>query len=114
MIIQKNVDLDFSNGNNTPTVSKTYRNFQADVLALNISGTMTSGTFFVEGRNVPGGEWTSLAGIDLNALALVSGGFTKSGIYEIGIASVRELRFRPEGMSGQVKVSAQLISTEEN
>lgn len=110
MIIQKN--LDFFKGMSTPTVSKTFPNTQSDVLSVQISG-LTSGTIYVEGRNNQGGDWIPLAGINLSNFSPARGGFTEAGMYEIGVVGIREIRARAEGVSGNVSVFGQLISTEE-
>ena len=41
------------------------------------------------------------------------GGFTKPGMYEIGIVGIREIRARIESVSGDVSMFGQIISTEE-
>lgn len=111
MIIQKNAD--FFKGMNTPTVSKTFPNSQSDVLSLQIGGDFSAGLFHIEGRNHRDGEWVSLAGIDLSDFSPVRGGFTKPGMYELGIVGIREIRARIESVSGNVTMFGQIISTEE-
>ena len=111
MIIQKNVD--FFKSMDTPSVSKTYPNSQSDVLSLQISGSFTSGKFHIEGRNHRGGDWVSLAAINLSDFSAVRGGFTQAGMYEIGIVGIREIRARIESVSGEVTMFGQIISTEE-
>lgn len=110
MVIQKNAE--FFKGMNTPTVSKTFPNSQSDVLSIQIDGNFT-GLIHVEGRNHRGGNWISLAGIDLSDFSAVRGGFTKPGMYEIGIVGIREIRARIESVSGDVSMFGQIISTEE-
>ena len=110
MIIQKN--LHFFKGMSTPTVSKAFPNSQSDILSVQISG-LTSGTIHIEGRNNAGGDWVSLAGISLSDFTPARGGFTKAGIYEIGVVGIREVRARAENVAGNVTVFGQLISTEE-
>lgn len=111
MIIQKNAE--FFKSMTAPSVSKPIPNGTADTLSLQISGNFSSGKFHVEGRNNKGGDWVSLAAINLSDFMPVKGGFTKAGLYEVGIVGVRELRGRVESVSGEVSMFGQLISTEE-
>lgn len=111
MIIQKNTE--FFRSMSTPTVSKAFPNSAADTLALQIGGDFSSGKFHIEGRNNPRGEWVSLAAIDLSDFSPVRGGFTKPGMYELGIVGIREVRARIEAVSGNVSMFGQMISTEE-
>ena len=111
MIIQKNAE--FFKRMNTPTVSKPFSNSSADTLAVQISGDFSDGKFHIEGRNNHKGDWVSLAAIDLSDFSPVRGGFTKSGMYELGIVGIREVRARIESVSGNVSMFGQMISTEE-
>lgn len=110
MVIQKNIE--FFKGMNTPTVSKTFPNATGDILSLQISGDF-SGVVHLEGRNNRNGDWVSLAGINLSDFSVARNGFTASGMYEIGIVGIRELRGRIESTSGNVSMFGQIISTEE-
>lgn len=109
MVIQKNCD--FVKNTTTPIVSKIFPNAAGDVLTLQISG--ARGKVHLEGRNVHKGDWVSLAGIDLSDFSAVRGGFTKPGIYEIGVVGIRELRVNVESAEGEISVFGQLIRTEE-
>lgn len=111
MIIQKNAA--FFRSMSTPTVSKAFSNSASDVLAVQISGDFTTGKFHVEGRNNERGDWVSLAAIDLSDFSPVRGGFTKPGMYELGIVGIREVRARIEAVNGNVTMFGQMISTEE-
>lgn len=109
MVIQRNCD--FVKNTTTPIVSKTFPNATGDVLTLQISG--ANAKVHLEGRNMPKGDWVSLAGIDLSNFAAIRGGFTKPGLYEIGIVGIREMRANVESTEGMVSVFGQIISTEE-
>lgn len=109
MVIQKNCE--FATNATTPIVSKVFPNATGDTLTLQITG--ANGIYHLEGRNTTKGGWVSLAGINLSDFSAVRGGFTKEGIYEIGIVGIRELRFRIESVSGNVSAFGQIISTEE-
>lgn len=109
MVIQSNCN--FVEKTNTPIVSKPFVNSQGDVLALQISG--ATGVFHIEGRNHRNGDWVSLAGINLTDFTPVRNGFTKPGMYEIGIVGIRELRARVESVNGKVSMFGQIISTGE-
>lgn len=111
MVIQKNAE--FFKDANTPAESKTFANSTADVLTVQVSGEFTDGLFFIEGRNNKGGDWCPLAAIDLSSFMPVRAGFSKPGLYELGMVGVREVRARIEKVSGQVSIFGQLISTEE-
>ena len=112
MIIQRNVD--FVKNINTPTVSKSYFNANSDVLSLHVYGTFSSGLVFIEGRTNKESEWVKLAAINLSDFSAVREGITKAGLYELGIASVRELRARVESIAGgNMTLFGQIISTEE-
>ena len=109
MVIQKNCE--FVKNSSAPIVSKPFPNATGDVLALQISG--ANGVYHIEGRNNRFGNWVSLAGINLSDFSAQRGGFTKEGLYEIGIVGVRELRARVESTEGNVSLFGQIISTEE-
>lgn len=109
MVIQKNCE--FLKNSNTPIVSKEFPNASGDILSLQITG--DDGLYHLEGRNNRNGEWVSLAGVNLSDFSAIRGGFTKAGIYEIGIIGIRELRVRVERVSGKVSVFGQIISAEE-
>ena len=109
MVIQKNCE--FVTDSSTPIVSKVFPNATGDALTLQITG--TDGVYHLEGRNNRQGEWVSLAGINLSDFSAVRGGFTKAGMYEIGIMGVRELRVRVESTLGSVSIFGQIMSSEE-
>lgn len=109
MVIQKNCE--FVTNANAPIVPKVFSNATGDILTLQITG--ADGVYHLEGRNTTEGNWVSLAGINLSDFSAVRGGFTKEGIYEIGIVGIRQLRFRIESASGNVSAFGQIISTEE-
>lgn len=109
MVIQKNCE--FVKNTNAPIVSKIFPNATGDILTLQISG--DDGKYYLEGRNNPDFDWTPLAGINLSDFSAVREGFTKAGIYEIGIVGIRELRVRVESTLGNVSLFGQIISTEE-
>lgn len=111
MIIQSNLHL--AKNISAPTVSKIYANHTGDTLSLQISGNFTSGVFHIEGRAHPAGAWVSLAGINLSDFSVSRGGFTQSGLYEIGIAGVREIRSNIEAINGTVTLFGQILSMEE-
>ena len=98
MVIQSNCR--FAKNASTPIMSKTFVNSEGDVLELQISGSFSSGVIHIEGRTDASCEWVSLAGINLGELTAVKGGFTKPGMYEIGILGARELRANIESISG--------------
>jgi hypothetical protein len=109
MVIQKNCE--FLKNSNTPIVSKVFPNASGDILSLQITG--DDGVYHVEGRNNRNGDWVSLAGVSLSDFSAIRGGFTKPGLYEIGIIGIRELRVRVESVAGNVTVFGQIISAEE-
>ena len=109
MVIQKNCE--FLKSSDTPIVSKVFPNASGDILSLQIMG--DDGLYHLEGRNNRDGEWVSLAGVSLSDFSAIRGGFTKAGMYEVGIIGVRELRVRVERVSGSVSVFGQIISAEE-
>jgi hypothetical protein len=88
-----------------------FPNATGDTLTLQITG--ADGVYHLEGRNNRKGDWTSLAGINLSDFSAVRGGFTKAGMYEIGIMGVRELRVRVESIMGEVSIFGQIMSSEE-
>ena len=110
MVIQKNIE--FLKGMSTPTVSKTFPNSTGDILSIQISGDF-SGAAYIEGRNRRENDWVQLAGISLSDFSVARNGFSKAGMYEIGIVGIRELRARIDGVEGNVTIFGQIISTEE-
>lgn len=109
MVVQSNCT--FVENANTPIVSKTFINSQGDVLSIQICG--ATGVFHLEGRTNKDAEWVSLAGIDLSDFSAHKGGFTKPGMYELGIIGVRQLRARVESTTGDVSIFGQIISSGE-
>lgn len=109
MVIQKNCE--FVKNSSTPIVSKVFPNATGDALTLQITG--ADGVYYLEGRNNSRLDWVTLAGIDLSDFSAVRGGFTKAGLYEVGVMGVRELRVRVESTQGQVSIFGQIISSEE-
>lgn len=109
MIIQQNCD--FIVKQNTPIISKEFSNSTGDILALQIEG--SNGLYHLEGRNNSKCTWTPLAGINLSDFSVVRDGFTKAGIYEVGIVGIRQIRVRVESVEGIVSIYGQIISTEE-
>lgn len=109
MVIQKNCE--FVKNSNAPIISKVFPNSSGDTLTLQIMG--ADGVYHLEGRNNSNYDWISLAGISLSDFSAIRGGFTKAGLYEIGIIGIRELRVRVESVLGEVSVFGQIISTEE-
>ena len=109
MVIQKNCE--FLKKNSTPIVSQVFPNATGDTLTLQITG--ADGVYHLEGRNSRHHDWVSLAGINLSDFSAVRGGFTKAGMYEIGIMGVRELRVRVESIMGEVSIFGQIMSSEE-
>ena len=109
MIIQKNCD--FVTNIDSPIISKVFPNSSGDILSLQISG--NEGMYYIEGRNNSDGDWVSLAGINLSDFSAVRGGFTKPGLYELGIIGIRQIRARVESASGNVSIFGQIISSEE-
>ena len=109
MVIQKNCE--FVTNVTTPIVSKKFPNATGDTLTLSITG--ADGVYYLEGRNNKKHDWVPLAGINLSDFSAVRGQFTKIGMYEIGIAGVRELRVRVESTQGTVSIFGQIINTEE-
>lgn len=109
MVIQKNCE--FIKNSDSPVVSKVFHNSTGDALTLQISG--DTGVYVVEGRNNSQYDWVPLGGINLTDFSAVKGAFSKSGVYEIGIVGIRELRVRVEETSGSVSIFGQIISTQE-
>lgn len=109
MVIQSNIK--FIEHAKAPIVSRTFFNPTGDILSLQISG--ASGSVKLEGRARKDADWVTLAGISLADYALVRDGFTKPGIYEIGIIGIRELRARVDSMDGDISVFGQIINSEE-
>lgn len=109
MIIQQKV-IFFENTFDS-SVSRSYFNNSADVLTLSVDGDFSNGLFFIEGRNH--GDWVTLAAINLSDLSIQVNGITKTGLYEVGVLSVRELRCRIEQIQGSVTIAGELISSGE-
>lgn len=109
MVIQSNIR--FIEHAKAPIVSRTFFNPTGDILSLQISG--ASGSVKLEGRARKDADWVTLAGIGLADFSVARDGFTKPGIYEIGIIGVRELRARVDSADGDISVFGQIISTEE-
>ena len=100
MVIQKNCS--FIKNNQNPVVSKAFFNTTGDILSLQIDG--ANGVYWIEGRNNTDHNWVPLAGINLSDFSMVKGSYTQTGMYEIGIIGIRELRARVESAQGEVSI----------
>lgn len=109
MVIQQNCE--FAMKATSPIVSKVFFNSTGDTLAVQIQG--ANGVYHIEGRNSSDSEWCDLAGINLSDFSAARNGYTKAGIYEIGVASIRQIRARIESVEGEVSITGQIISTGE-
>lgn len=109
MVIQQNCE--FAMKATSPIVSKVFFNSTGDTLAIQISG--ANGVYHIEGRNSFDGEWHDLAGINLSDFSTVRNGYSKAGIYEIGVVGIRQLRARIESVEGEVSIVGQIISAGE-
>ena len=85
----------------SPATSENYyANIKADVMAIEISGSFTSGTFAFEGQSdINSNTWTPIAGINLSDFSVTSSP-TKAGIYEVGIEGLQRFRVRIEALGG--------------
>lgn len=108
MVIQKN--LNFVSNTTIPVLSKTFINASGDVLSLEIKG---NGVIYIDGRLQDDSDWFSIAGINLSDFSVSKDGFTKPGLYEIGVIGIRQLRARVEAVQDNVSVYGQIISSEE-
>lgn len=109
MVIQSNIK--FIDKANSPMVSKIFSNSTSDLMSLQISG--GPGKVILQGRIDKNMDWVTLSGIDVSNYTIVKDQFTKSGIYEISIIGIRQLRAILESSSGEISVLGQLISSEE-
>lgn len=89
-----------------------YRNNKADVIALEISGSFTTGKFCFEGRaDIHSNNWTPVVGINLSDYS-ISTFATSQGIFEVGIEGLQLFRVRIEELSGgDATVYARVVST---
>lgn len=81
------------------TVSDVWQNEAYDVFFLQVEGSASIFQILVEGRNLPGGEWKSLA-VRKATETFSYPDITEAGIYEVDISSVAELRVRLVSVEG--------------
>ena len=104
----------FAKNISSPVISKVFSNAEGDILTIQISGNFSSGIIYIEGRNDPSGDWVSLAGISLKDFSLWTDGFEETGLYEIDIIGVRELRANiKQIINGNISIYGQIISSQE-
>lgn len=108
MVIQKS--LNFVQSTTVPVVSTTQTNATADVLSVEIKG---NGVVYIEGRLKSESDWFPIAGINLSDFSVSKDGFTRPGLYELGVIGIRQLRARVEAVQDSISVYGQLISSEE-
>ena len=101
----------FAENINQVHTSPIYYNSQGDILSVQIDG--ANGIYHIEGRSRNNGEWFPLVGLNLSDLSIVKGIYTKPGIYELGITSIREIRARIESIDGKVNIFGQIINSQE-
>lgn len=101
----------FAQNQSSSYVSKSYFNSAGDVLSVQVEG--GDGKYYIEGRTLTSMDWIPLAAINLADFSVAKDGITKAGIYELGIAGIRELRGRVETVNGEVTIMGQIISTGE-
>lgn len=81
--------------------SDVYMNSDCDACSVQLSGTFTSATVYVQGKLDPNGTtWVNLAVINLNAFLIDDDGISNSQIYEVGIEGVPCVRLNVTAVSG--------------
>ena len=80
---------------------KPYVNVQADLLAVEVSGTATSMTIKMQGRsnNENNNEWFDLACVDATTFD-VKQSISSTGIYNVAIDGIKEVRANITAVSG--------------
>lgn len=83
------------------TVSSYVANNNCDVLGIQVTGTFTSATVFVQGMvNIDANTWVNLAALDLTEFDMENAGITAAGLYEVGIEGVLRVRINVTAVSG--------------
>lgn len=89
------------NAATSATTSSAFVNNSCDVLGLQVTGTFTSATVYVQGIvNADSNTWVNLAVLDLNSFGLTENGITAKGVYEAGIEGVLQVRINVSAVSG--------------
>lgn len=106
--------LTMISGVSSPTVSNTFVNNNAEICALQISGTFSSATVKVEGIvDINSGKWVSLATFDLTDLDLKTNGMSDKSLYRVGIAGILRVRISLTAINGgDITVMANFVGTE--
>ena len=114
MIAQQNIVF-FKDATSAGVSEYYYRNYNSEIISVEISGGFTSCNIVFEGLvDLENGEiWTPLAGINLSDYSITENGVaTKAGIYEVAIEGVQKFRVRiAEVSGGNVTVFGRVIKT---
>ena len=82
-------------------ISDTYINANCDACSVQLTGTFTSATVYVQGKISPTeNTWVNLASINLTAFTVDDDGISNSQIYEVGIEGVPFVRLNVSSVSG--------------
>ena len=81
--------------------SAVYTNTNCDACSIQLSGTFTSATVYLQGKIDPAGNtWVNLAAINLNAFTVDDDGLSNTQLYEYGIEGVPFVRINVAAVSG--------------
>lgn len=113
MIAQENIVF-FDKASSAKESDFTYRNYNSEIIAIEISGEFSSGSIVFEGKtDLNAASWTPIAGILLSDYSITPNGVaTQPGIYEVAIEGVQLFRVRiAEIGGGAVTVFGRVIKT---
>lgn len=104
------------NAATTATASSYVANNECDILGLQVTGTFSSATVYVQGMvNIDSNTWVNLAVMNLTDFDLKNAGITAAGIYEVGIEGVLRVRVNVSAVSGgNISVYGKFASSSDN
>lgn len=89
------------NAATSAAVSSNYTNNNCDILGIQVTGTFSSATLYIQGMvNTDSNTWVNLAALNLTDFDVENAGITSAGLYEYGIEGVMMVRANVSAVSG--------------
>ena len=113
--MQETLSLNFIRDVGSATLSDVFENDKYDLAVLQVESHADAFAATLEGRVDPGGEWEPIGSMNTEDRGIGSAMISADGIYEFGIAGVRQIRVRVLYVTnGGVSISGVLWNTANN
>lgn len=111
----KSLNIGFIRAAGSSTVSDIFENERYDVAVLQVESTADAFSVALEGRVDAQADWTAVASANVSVYGTPFETMTEDGIYEFGVAGLREIRVRVISVTnGSVSVSGVFWNSADN